>query len=70
MEPIIGMEDPWRYRNKAQFPFGMNKENEVIAGFMPEEPIALLRMTTACLAFRRTREILAAVKTDYDPIWN
>ena len=52
MEPIIGMEDPWRYRNKAQFPFGMNKENEPV--FMPEEPIALLRMTTACLAFRRT----------------
>ena len=22
MEPIMGMEEPWRYRNKAQFPFG------------------------------------------------
>ena len=22
MEPIIGMEHPWRYRNKAQYPIG------------------------------------------------
>ena len=33
MEPIIGMEDPWRYRNKAQFPVGRNKEGRIIAGF-------------------------------------
>ena len=25
MEPILGMEDPWRYRNKAQYPVGMAK---------------------------------------------
>ncbi len=25
MEPIVGMENPYRYRNKAQFPIGMRK---------------------------------------------
>ncbi len=33
MEPIIGMEHPWRYRNKAQFPIGTDKEGNPIAGF-------------------------------------
>ena len=33
MEPIIGMDEPWRYRNKAQFPVGRNKEGRIIAGF-------------------------------------
>lgn len=33
MESIIGMEDPWRYRNKAQFPIGRTKEGKIVAGF-------------------------------------
>ena len=33
MEPIIGMDDPWRYRNKAQFPIGRTKEGKIVAGF-------------------------------------
>ena len=33
MQPIIGMEDPYHYRNKAQFPVGCNKEGQLIAGF-------------------------------------
>lgn len=28
MEPIAGMEEPFRYRNKAQFPIGVDKEGE------------------------------------------
>lgn len=33
MEPIIGMEDPFCYRNKAQFPVGTDKEGNLITGF-------------------------------------
>ncbi|MDO4519639.1 MAG: 23S rRNA (uracil(1939)-C(5))-methyltransferase RlmD, partial [Eubacteriales bacterium] len=33
MEPIIGMERPYHYRNKAQFPVGKNKEGKIVTGF-------------------------------------
>ncbi len=33
MLPILGMEHPWRYRNKAQFPFGTDKNGHIITGF-------------------------------------
>lgn len=33
MEPICGMEEPFHYRNKAQFPIGTDKEGNIITGF-------------------------------------
>ena len=33
MEPIIGMEVPFYYRNKAQFPVGTDKEGNLVTGF-------------------------------------
>ena len=38
MEPIMGMEDPYHYRNKAQFPVGKNKEVSGNCAEMPESP--------------------------------
>ena len=32
MEPIVGMDNPYRYRNKAQFPIGMRKVLENLDG--------------------------------------
>ena len=32
-EPILGMEDPWHYRNKAQFPIRRGKDGRLTAGF-------------------------------------
>lgn len=33
MAPIIGMENPWHYRNKAQFPVGKDKDGRIVMGF-------------------------------------
>lgn len=32
VKETIGMEEPFYYRNKAQYPFGVNKENEPVIG--------------------------------------
>ena len=33
MEPIAGMEKPFHYRNKAQYPIGKDREGNIVAGF-------------------------------------
>lgn len=33
VEPIVGMDDPYNYRNKAQFPIGTDKEGHIVTGF-------------------------------------
>lgn len=33
MLPLIGMKEPYYYRNKAQFPVGKNKEGKIVIGF-------------------------------------
>ena len=33
VEPIMGMESPYHYRNKSQYPVGYNKQGKLIAGF-------------------------------------
>lgn len=33
MEPIVGMEHPFYYRNKAQFPIGTDRDGHIVAGF-------------------------------------
>ena len=37
MEPIISMEEPFRYRNKAQFPVGMSKDGELSSDIPTEK---------------------------------
>ena len=33
MEKILGMDQPFHYRNKAQFPVGKSKDGRIITGF-------------------------------------
>ena len=43
MEPIMGMEEPYHYRNKAQFPVEKIKTERSLPVFTQEERILLLR---------------------------
>ncbi len=57
-EPIIGMENPWRYRNKAQFPFGTDREGNVITGFYAGRTHTIIPNTDCALGVPENREVL------------
>lgn len=61
MEPIVGMEEPYRYRNKAQFPIGMDKEGNIVAGFYAARTHDIIPVTDCQLGVPVNREILEAV---------
>lgn len=61
MEPIIGMEDPWHYRNKAQFPFGRDKDGRIICGFYAGRTHSIIETTDCPVGARENKRILEAI---------
>ena len=61
MEPVVGMEDPYHYRNKAQYPVGVNKDGELITGFYAGRTHSIIANTTCYLGQARNKEILEAI---------
>lgn len=62
MEPIIGMENPWRYRNKAQFPFGKDKDGRIVCGFYAGRTHAIIETDDCLLGVEENREILSTIR--------
>ena len=62
MEPIIGMENPWRYRNKAQFPFGRNKDGRIVTGFYAGRTHDIVEQEDCLLGVEENREILSIIR--------
>lgn len=58
---IIGMEDPWRYRNKAQFPFGVDKEGNIVTGFYAARTHSIIPCTTCWLGIEENELILEKI---------
>ena len=61
MEPIVGMEDPFGYRNKAQFPFGTDKEGNPVTGFYAGRTHDIIANTDCALGVPVNKEILEIV---------
>lgn len=58
MEPIVGMEHPYHYRNKAQFPIGTDKNHEIVTGFYAGRTHTIIPNTDCALGISENRDIL------------
>ena len=61
MQPVIGMEHPFGYRNKAQFPFGTDKEGNPITGFYAGRTHDIIANTDCALGVEQNKEILEII---------
>ncbi len=58
MEPIVGMEHPYHYRNKAQFPIGTDKNGEIVTGFYAGRTHTIIPNTDCALGISENQSIL------------
>ena len=61
MEEIVGMEQPYRYRNKAQFPIGVNKDGQPVAGFYAARTHNIIPVEDCKLGVTQNEQILGTV---------
>ena len=61
MEPIIGMEDPWRYRNKAQYPIGKDKNGRIVAGFYAGRTHSIISVEDCLIGDTKNKDILQII---------
>lgn len=61
MEPIVGMETPFYYRNKAQFPVGTDKEGKLVTGFYAGRTHDIIANTDCALGVKENKRILETI---------
>ena len=61
MEPVCGMDTPFHYRNKAQFPIGTDKEGNVITGFYAGRTHQIIPNMECALGVSVNQEILGII---------
>lgn len=59
--PTMGMDEPWRYRNKAQVPIGA-AEGGLIGGFYAKGSHRIIDMDTCLIQHEHNDEVVAKVK--------
>jgi len=62
MCPIIGMEEPYNFRNKAQYPVGQDSNGNIIMGFYAAHSHAIIDNMDCCIGAPINAGILAIIK--------
>lgn len=60
-QPIVGMESPFRYRNKAQYPIRRDKSGKIIAGFYAGRTHDVIACEDCLLGVEENKAILNAI---------
>lgn len=61
MLPVVGMKEPYRYRNKAQFPIGADKDGNPVAGFYAARTHSIIPVNDCKLGVEENQIILNEV---------
>ena len=61
MEPILGMQEPFYYRNKAQFPVGTDKDGKLITGFYAGRTHSIINNRKCYLGVKENEQVLDRV---------
>ena len=62
MVPVVGMEKAFRYRNKAQFPVGTDKDGNLVTGFYAARTHSIIPVEDCLLGVEENAPILKVVK--------
>lgn len=61
MEPIMGMDEPYYYRNKAQFPVGYDSNHCVVTGFYAGRTHSIIPTDKCYIQAKENEEILKTI---------
>lgn len=62
IEPILGAEVPYGYRNKAQYPVGTDRNGKIVMGFYAGHSHNIIEQTNCLLGKRENEAVLIAVR--------
>ena len=61
--PVLGMDEPFRYRNKAQFPVGYDRDGNIVTGFYAGRTHSIIPCDDCLIGSDINAGILAAIKS-------